>query len=401
MHLGPIFRSLLHNKTRFVLITLEVALTLAICVNCVALIGDLRDTIEAPSGYAEEELVVVTVRPFEADYFNDDELAKVTRIEDRRVISELDGVDGVIGITSIPLSGGGSSTGRRALGAEVNHGMPYFVVSEDAIETLGIELASGRSFNDEDFDRDWDNMPVILSQELADVYYPDGDALGKMITDGSEETQNQIVGIASHLSSAWPTSDWGRFAALIPGDPDSGDFYRMMVRAETDRRDALVAGIEEALIAHDPGRIVEVETLADIRDDTFYSTMERKNTLVGVILLLVLVTAVGIVGLTAFSITQRTREIGTRRALGASREAVLRHFLFENWLVTTIGLAIGIGLAYGLNWALFTLSNDAARLQPIMLIVGVIALWLTGLGAALGPALRGTRVPPVVATRAT
>ncbi|MCW8984850.1 MAG: FtsX-like permease family protein, partial [Thermoanaerobaculales bacterium] len=114
--------------------------------------------------------------------------------------------------------------------------------------------------------------------------------------------------------------------------------------------------------------------------------------------LLVGVTSLGIIGLTSFSVTQRTREIGTRRALGATRSAVLRYFVIEIWVISGIGLALGVVLTYALNYALAHLA-DAPTIGLPLIAAGIVLLWAIGLTSALAPAFRATLVPPVVTTR--
>ncbi|PYQ51517.1 MAG: cell division protein FtsX, partial [Acidobacteria bacterium] len=114
--------------------------------------------------------------------------------------------------------------------------------------------------------------------------------------------------------------------------------------------------------------------------------------------LLVLVTSLGIVGLTSFSVAERTRQIGTRRALGARKADILRQFLLENWLITTMGLTLGVGLAYGLNIGLVNVASGA-KLSGALLVSGVVLLWAAGLLATLAPALRAARISPAIATR--
>src|SRR6185295_11930793 len=116
------------------------------------------------------------------------------------------------------------------------------------------------------------------------------------------------------------------------------------------------------------------------------------------IVLLVLVTSLGIVGLTSFSVTERTRQIGTRRALGARRSDILRHFLLENWLVTSMGVALGVLAAYALNVGLVTVASGA-KLDPELVAGGAVLLWAAGLLATLAPALRAARTSPAIATR--
>ncbi|HEX5340506.1 MAG TPA: FtsX-like permease family protein, partial [Gammaproteobacteria bacterium] len=106
----------------------------------------------------------------------------------------------------------------------------------------------------------------------------------------------------------------------------------------------------------------------------------------------------GIVGLASFWVAQRQRTIGVRRALGATRGNILRYFQTENFLLATIGIGIGMLLAYGINLLLMQ-HYELPRLPWTYLPVGAVALWLIGQLAVLGPALRASHVPPVVATR--
>jgi putative ABC transport system permease protein len=135
---------------------------------------------------------------------------------------------------------------------------------------------------------------------------------------------------------------------------------------------------------------IAARTLADDRAMAAYLAV--------LIVLLLAIAALGVFGLASFNVGTRTRQIGTRRALGARRGDVLRHFLAENWLLTTMGVVVGIGLAYGLNVGLVT-AVAGARLRWPLLAVGVLLLWSAGLLATLAPALRASRISPALATR--
>jgi putative ABC transport system permease protein len=185
---------------------------------------------------------------------------------------------------------------------------------------------------------------------------------------------------------------------LYPAVPANKGVVRYMVRAEPGMVDDLYTALDASLLRVNDGRLISVRTLQEIKANTY-----RPNTVVtgmlGVLsVLLVLVTSLGIIGLTSFSVTQRTREIGTRRALGATRGAILRYFLVENWLVTSTGLTLGLVLTYALNFSLAQ-AADVSRIGWTQVATGMLVLWLAGLMAALVPALRGTTVPPVLATR--
>ena len=116
------------------------------------------------------------------------------------------------------------------------------------------------------------------------------------------------------------------------------------------------------------------------------------------IALLIAVTSLGIVGLASFSVNRRTRQIGTRRALGATKTAVLRYFMTENFLISMVGVLFGAALTIGLNILMietFSLTRIAWYLVP----VAMLALLGIGQLAVLGPARRASAVPPAVATR--
>jgi len=120
--------------------------------------------------------------------------------------------------------------------------------------------------------------------------------------------------------------------------------------------------------------------------------------LVLVCVVMLAVTAFGIVGLTSFWVQQRRRQIGIRRAVGATRGHILSYFRTENFLLSTAGVLIGLVLAFGIN--LFLMDHyEMDRMPWYYLPGGAVALWLLGQVAVLGPALRAANVPPVVATR--
>ncbi len=149
----------------------------------------------------------------------------------------------------------------------------------------------------------------------------------------------------------------------------------------------------------DPRRVItEKQTYRQIRDEFFASDRAMAVLLVGVCVALLIVTALGIVGLASFWVGQRRRQIGVRRALGARRVDVLRYFQTENFLLTSIGIGIGMVMAYGINLLLMW-QYEAPRLPAAYLPAGAVVLWLLGQVAVLAPALRAAAVPPVVATR--
>jgi putative ABC transport system permease protein len=398
MEIGPILRTLFKNKTRFVLISLEVALTLAIVVNCVNMMLDLQNQMDRPTGLAEDEIVVIRSHPFMADFKEEGYFENAMKA-DLDMMRSVPGVLAADAFNHIPLSGSGSSSGWKPLGSEMNTlAANYFTTGLQGLDVLGVKLIQGRNFINSDIN-DNESKNVIVTKAYADKLFPDGDALGKQIQGRDPQDPDTIVGIIEKMHGSWPTWPHVENVLLNPGEPGSFNWgVRYMARVEAERINALATTLEEKLLELNDGRNVQIETLAEVKADTFDSNLGVIRLLTAVIALLVFVTALGIVGITSFSVTERTHHIGTRRALGARRLDILRYFLTENWLITTSGIGIGILLTYGLNYVLVSFINGA-KLDWRILLVGLIGMWLIGLLAALLPALRGSRISPAVATR--
>src|SRR5205823_6652529 len=159
-----------------------------------------------------------------------------------------------------------------------------------------------------------------------------------------------------------------------------------------------IAALENAMVKSNRGRVVTSQTITEIKDNFFSGGRLVQKGMTAVIALLVFVTALGIIGITSLSVAERTKQIGTRRALGATRRNILTHFLLENWMVTTAGLALGIAVTYALNFLLVT-HVSGVKMDWRYVAIGMLLLWINGVVATILPAMRGASVSPAVATR--
>jgi putative ABC transport system permease protein len=178
-----------------------------------------------------------------------------------------------------------------------------------------------------------------------------------------------------------------------------GSRTRYLVRAEPGRRDEVMKAVEQKMSEANPSRIIgKVRTIEQVRKEAYDGDRAMAIILAAVIIALLTITALGIVGMASFWVAQRTKQIGTRRALGATKFDILRYFQTENFIITTLGLLVGGVLAYALSlWLMH--AYQSPRLPWYYVPVGFVCLWLLGQAAVLGPALRASRVPPAVATR--
>jgi putative ABC transport system permease protein len=183
---------------------------------------------------------------------------------------------------------------------------------------------------------------------------------------------------------------------LIPRLP-AGTTY--LVRTAPGRRDAVMREVEDHLAASNPDRVIEdVHTLDFFRRLLYMQDRNMAIFLLTVTTLLVAISCIGVFGLVTFNVARRTKQIGTRRAVGARRADIIRYFMVENALITTAGVLTGCALALGAGYWLST-RLLLPRLDLYYLVGGVLLLWSISQLAAWHPARRAATVPPSVATR--
>jgi putative ABC transport system permease protein len=416
MTLPPIIASLRKHKAGVVLIALQIALTLAIVCNAIFIIYTRVDNVRRPTGMDESNLFMVEqqwVGAPSAD--NPAGLQKQDAMlrEDLAALRAMPGVESVTSSNTMPLLGsswGGSvalKPGQALSGGDAR--TVYYFGDEQFLSTLGLNLIAGRNFTAADvINRSFrDNTQpdvVILTKALADKLFPKGDAVGKVIYVDGGTKPSTIIGEVARLqvstSSSW-VSDFTWNSTIAPIRMDS-NFSRYIIRTKPGQMDAVMRAVPKVLYDVNPMRVIDddgVRPFADIRAES-YSADIGMAILMGVVCLILLaVTAAGIVGLTSFWVGQRHRQIGVRRALGARKIDILHYFQLENLLIAGTGALIGIALAIGLNLVL--MQNFQMDRMPVAYVLGgLVLVMVLGQLAVFVPARRASNVPPVVATRA-
>jgi putative ABC transport system permease protein len=208
----------------------------------------------------------------------------------------------------------------------------------------------------------------------------------------------RIVGIIDHMQGSWLSWDKVDSTMLVPM-VNPGPSTQYIVRARPGELDRVMASIEAALKAAMKNRVVGKLEKMSVQKDRSYSSDTLIVVILGVVTgLVVIFSSLGIFGLATFNVSTRTRQIGTRRAIGARRIDIVRYFLVENWMVTTAGIVVGCVLTLLGGFWLAT-RFGLARLDLYYLVGGVIGLWAVGQLAAWQPSLRAAKVSPAMATR--
>ena len=406
MDILPILSTLKRHKIASGLIILQIALTCAIVCNALFLISERINTINASTYMPDDELVVVA-----ASGMKRVENPEPQTASDLAALRAIPGVKSVTIANQMPFGENSNNTGVRLTGDPNTPGAvgsAQYTLAEDWLKTFGLRLKEGRDFLPEEYvygsivDPQEDPVvpAIIISATLAERLFPKESALGKSVWVYGKQPQ-RVVGVLEHLPESYPQPGTeARFGLVLPIRPSyRGGYY--MLRTESSQRDAVLKAAVAALDKGSQGikRVVRYQKIVtDMRSDYYRQDRSMVWLLGGVCLGLLVVTAFGIVGLASFWVQQRTRMIGTRRALGATRGQILRYFQTENFMLSTAGIVLGMAAAYGISVMLMK-SYELPRLPLYYLPLGAAILWALGQIAVWAPARRAALLPPVAALR--
>ena len=406
MDIRPILTTLRRHKTAAALIVFEVALTCAIICNAVFLIQNRIERMQRPSGMVENELVRIAVQSINAQ----GEKAAQTQSD----LAALRALPGVKAATITNQVRYGDSSWNSGFSLSPDQNIPTasastYLGDTQFVKTLGLKLIAGRDFTPDErvtfskLREPGANLPVpaaIVTRAFGEAMYPGQDPVGKSLYSWGE-APTRIVGVVEHLLRPNDRlgTDNNDYSVIFPVEMsyDSGLY---LLRVDPARRQEVLKAASETLSKNGPVRILSQQNgMVEDMANKFYLTDRSMVWLLGgVCISLLIVTALGIVGLASFWVQQRTKQIGVRRALGATRGQILRYFQTENFLLTSIGIVLGMALAFAINLALMKFY-ELPRLPALYLPLGALCLWVLGQFAVYGPARRAAMVPPALATR--
>lgn len=409
MDIRPILSTLMRHKTAASLIVIEIALTCAIICNALFMISDRIREVREVSGLVEDELVRVQILSIGSDA---DQSARTrTDLANLRAIP---GVKDATVLNQVPFVNSSWNSGVRLAQEQQQSTLSAttYMAEDQFIETLGLKLVAGRDFNPDEYQEASDlldgltedgSVPgAIITRSLADKLYPGEDAVGKSFYSWGDKPI-RVIGVVEHLVR--PSQMGGpsarEYSMVFPLRPHYNLGGNYVIRTSPERRAEVLAAAKKTLLANGADRIIledNSKTVEELRHE-FFQAPRAMAWLLGIVCVaLLLITALGIIGLASFWVQQRTKQIGVRRALGATRGQILRYFQTENFLLATIGIAVGMLLAFATNQLLMG-KYEMARLPLFYLPAGAVLLWALGQLAVWAPARRAASIPPAVATR--
>jgi putative ABC transport system permease protein len=406
MEFGPIISAMRRNKVGAILVAVQMAVTLAILCNALFIIQQRLALSARPSGTDETHLFAISNQ-----WVGQPENLPALLRTDLAALRSLPGVVDAYATNTYPLtnSGWGDGADVKPNQAKASTHMAKYFVDEHAINTLGLRLVAGRNFTAEEIgDRLVNEAPpppvAIITRAMADSLFPAGNALGQSIYISGNKTHGvPIVGIVEKLQVPW-VSGSGWAAGWI--DNSLLEPFRFVmqasyyiVRVQPGQLDNVMRSSQWKLFEIHRARVLDkVQPFTEARREVYRDDRGLALILAVVCAILLAITAFGIVGLTSYWVAQRRRQIGIRRALGATRGAIVRYFQTENLLIAGVGALAGVVLAIAINLWMVS-SFEMERLHGLYALVGAVVVLLLGQAAVLWPALRAASIPPALATR--
>jgi putative ABC transport system permease protein len=410
MEFRPILSALMRSKTGPVLVAVQVALSLAILVNALHIV-QVRQAVTARLSGVEREADIFHLQVGELKTESTFNEMVAQQVRHAALLRAVPGVQSVAQTNQVPLSRSGNNTGMAASRGQVkvSTGTAYYVSPDSLVGTWGLKLVEGRDFLpveavDLDMSKDaYETNVIIITQALAKKVWPDATSyVGKTVYfgTGKDASAARVVGVVERLQSTGAeVGERGEMSIIQPIRRITSPRAMYTVRAEPGQRDRVMKEAEETL-RKDAGNqvIVRPKTFEDDRRDRYRADRGLAWMLITVSVLLMLVTASGIVGMASLWVTQRRKQIGVRRALGARRTDILLYFITENVMITSAGVAAGLLGALGLNHLLVA-NLELARLPGAYLLGGAAIFMALGIAAVVGPAWRAAGISPATATR--
>ncbi|KPJ83855.1 MAG: hypothetical protein AMS19_02950 [Gemmatimonas sp. SG8_23] len=385
------------SRASSALVVAQVALSLLLLISSGIFLRSLQAATQIDPGFdSPRNLVMASVDPGLQGY----EEARSRAFWDRMLdeVSALPEVSGVGLAVVAPLSLGSSDRTVNVPGYEFAEGerasLHYTYVSEGYVEAMGIELAEGRSFTRQD---DENGPPVmIVNQRFADRFWPGQSALGKIVETGGREWE--VIGVV----------ETGKYNSLGE-DPTEFMYFPLRIMFRSDRvlvaraegdPQAVLQRVQQIVRAADPEMpVYDVRTMEDHMGIALLPA-RLAGSVLGIFGLLGLtLAAVGIYGVMAYSVSQRTRELGIRVALGADRGSVLQLVLGEGLRLAALGTLIGLGGALAAAQLVRGLLYNASPIDPIAFTLVPLTLLGVAALAVYLPARRAARVDPIGALK--
>jgi len=385
-----------HARTRSALVVSEVGLSLLLLVGAGLLVRSFERLMHVDPGFDPKRLLTFTValppttEPQQQNVFYQEVVQQ---------LQSAPGVQSAGAVSRLPLSGGNST---RSFTLVPKSQQSYFgdirVITPEYFSTMGMPLLKGRNFTRADDAST--TLVAIVNEALAQKAFPGQDPIGKYIYDfGPDNQQLQIVGVIGNIRHV-SLADAPRPEVYQPLGQATWTSMFMVVRSKTDGPDALISAAQNAVWS--VNRDVPLPNVRTMEEVIGRSVQRRTFAMLLLAIfagLAMLLAAIGLYGVMSYSVSQRTREIGVRLALGAQRADVLRLVVGQGMTLVAAGVGLGIVAALALTRLMSGLLFGVSARDPLVFSLFAVLLITVALIASYVPARRAAKVDPMVALR--
>lgn len=390
------------HRLRGLLVVSEVALSLMLLVTAGLLLRSFLSLVNTNPGFNPDRLLTMSLNLPAARYKDDPQRAAFFQTLVQRV-KALPGVESAAAVNYLPLGGANSSDAFLIEGLpEPQAGQEfdgrYRVCTPDYFQTMGIAIRQGRGFTDQD--KAGTQPVIIVNETLAHRFWPNENAVGKRMRfygPLDKAPWMQVVGVVQdvkHELNLAVTPDY-----YLPHAQDPWNAMVLVTRASGEPA-ALAGPIRQEVWSLDKGQpVFDVYTMKEVRalSVLLYSFSSVTLGIFGAVALML--AAVGIYGVMAYGVSQRTHEIGIRMALGARSADVLQLVVGNGMVLALIGIGVGLAGAWGLTRFMASLLVGVSATDALTMTAVSFLLLLVALIACYLPARRATKVDPLVALR--
>lgn len=405
MDIKPIFLGLKQNKFMAILMIIQIAFTMGVLSSSILVATTTLQEWNVPSGIPHEDIVRIS-----PEFFDDTQNIGQALVNDITRVKALPTVINVAPSNAVPF------TAENMIDvfletAEDAQGYKTVVVESDEqiFDVLQLSLVEGRFITANDVikggyeDTTEVASQVMISQEMAQVLFGEQSAIGKTIWLSKNADPVNVIGVYSNFMTGERLNGRGKsyqsiIRPQVKWSISQQPHYLIRMEAGT-----AVAGLEDIVevFYRERGRYINASELLKRTQKRMYDGRgSRALTFLVLSLVLLIITGLGMTGLTAFQVTQKRKQIGTRRALGAKKSDIMRYFLTENSMLTFVGLIIGVALTLSITFELSEQAGQNFFNLTVLMMTGLL-LWLVNMLAVWFPAKRAANIAPAIVTRGT
>lgn len=404
MEFRPIFLSIKHNKAIALLVIIQVAITLTVLSGSLLMTTSTLKEWNLPSGIPHENIISA-----EPQFYDVEVDVRQSIVDDLARIKAIPGVINASPATQRPFSARGVQKVYLEPTEEAKEfDTNIFTGDVNLHQVFELSLIEGRFFREDEIitgaENELSSPPpiVMISENMAKVLFPEGNALGKTIWLEKGSSPVEIIGIYSNFMNGEQLNYFGQsyrtvLQPLVTWQNRRDPSY--LIKVEDGLAESLLETVRNQLYKIDGRYVNRVEVLTRTQKRMYDGRGSQSIMLLVISFVLLLITALGMAGLVSFLVTQRQKQIGTRRALGGTKWDVVRYFMLENGILSGIGILIGLVLSIMFTFVL-TQNSGVNILDMSYIFATAFVILIINQLAVYFPAKRAANVEPAIVTRA-